>query len=158
MRGRLPVDTVHLTIVDSRPESVEILVSLVALDHQHLEQRHLVADAFIQVLHVLSDCTISAEAFVIAFSSHGPTASVPLEADFRRTDIVLVSTTSGAFSRWGSATCELVFPQVGLNVSGDHLVQHGVRDVLQWCTKGYTHLVFDLAFQEVVETLTLHIG
>jgi hypothetical protein len=56
----IPVRGFHLTEAECTSESIEILISFVALDHEHLKQRHLITKTLIKLLEVLSYSTVAA--------------------------------------------------------------------------------------------------
>jgi len=65
----LPFRVFDFSVVNTVAETIEILVSLVALDHLHLHQRNFVADSSVQLLQALSNTLVQTQTFVTLSTS-----------------------------------------------------------------------------------------
>jgi len=139
------------------------LIILIAFHDEHLEKGHLLAKTIIQVFESLAD---SARGNEWLAGTVGSTTLRLVTCEIFEMDASFlgagfsISASAGASSatRWGAAlaSAHFVLAKVGLDITADHLVKNGGRDVLKRLTEGRSHLILNLTFEEIVKSLALY--
>jgi len=156
----LPVDCLQLAIVNRLSQPVEILICLITLNHQHLHQWDLIRDTGVEVPHVFPDVIRVGSVFNIAAAGFSWLASgfARLTLESHSWGVLLLITLRFWSLLWGfGGTTRIHFKlaQIHLNFLGDHFIENGGGDVREWLAKRFSHLLFDLPFQESVQWFTL---